>query len=799
MAFVASDYGTVRYWAEFTNTAKCLNASSSAAADTEAIATINDSGPNGYSLAQSNNSYRPACRTNQVNGLQAARFDAGDGYSLSVAQASGITRNKSGITIALVAKTASLAASQRLMRISGNGAFDRVYIALLTGGNWNINVRPQDGGTEKQLYTSASYSAGTSAFRVHLIRLDFSGNACHVWLDTQQTLANTNINSSGNSSDTDSSGAEAWHSLFSNTYGSAGWNGDVTDFIVWDGALSDSTCSSVITALTNKLTTSGVTGAIAQVAAPAVQGATGAGPVTGTSVEVIAKARQAGFGTTSTATNKEKWWALMAEWSSYRNDYIVRNGLAGDAALANCYYDAALCELNLATHFSDTATFHPRATNCYQVYGISYGRANNWQLPGFWSFGGGLAERYTRFSDAGALSDLQSLCLNAAYHSNSSASYNHLSTTPSLRHELSREWSYVVKNMLYLKGLASLTADQQARLDSCFLDLLTIISDWTTGVASYYRPFMGGLAAHALTMFYEREATAGEKATIQAALEALATFTWTSCWDEAGQSMRYTDRDLGGASDLTPSPDLSMLIAPMYSWLWSITGNSDWKTNGRLLFEGAIPVYNEYGNSIGGAYLGSRSSTNPSGKQFDQQLVWAKYFDYDEVTPAVSVSGTSVQTASPASQGATGTVTPVVIPTGGGWGGGGGSSSSYRIPKRNIRTYGVTPKVQRPMARLLSKRKLPNTYKGIVNWQEEHPELAWIGGTNEFFRRLVSLPMDALVSRVSYLAARPAGPNLPYEDKFNSLLMEIAARGAKKRAVRKADEDIMAFILSKHS
>jgi len=314
---------------------------------------------------------------------------------------------------------------------------------------------------------------------------------------------------------------------------------------------------------------------------------------------------------------KAQYFAAPIEWSSYLSSYLTTAGVTSETAIAASYYDGELCQYWLGLYTGDTATYYARADKYNTAYAVTYGRGSSWGVPGYWAFGGGLHYRYTVRGDAAALSDLQDLCASAAYHVSGS-----LLASNVLRHELSREWAYCGRNLLYLKDADSLSAGQQTRLEQMYTDSLTIIDDWSAGqTASYFRPFMAGLTVKFLIAYYEEEADAGEKAAILAALETLATHAWTVCWNAAGQAMTYTDRDVGVTEDLLPAPDLSMIIAPLYAWLWSKTFVTDWKTKAGQLLDGAIPVYDGIW-PVSGAYFGSRSADNPGAKQYNQYLYW---------------------------------------------------------------------------------------------------------------------------------------------------------------------------------
>lgn len=346
-------------------------------------------------------------------------------------------------------------------------------------------------------------------------------------------------------------------------------------------------------------------------------------------------------------TTKAEWYAPPIEWQEYQVDFMNAQGLDTDPALLASYYDGQACAFWLADYTGDPTTYHANADIFNTAYSVNYGRANSWVIPGYWAFGRGLAERYERLADADALTDLQNLCANAAYHASGSLPASNVD-----RHELSREWSYVVMNLLDLKRVASISAGQQTRLDACYADLLTIGDDWYTGqTASYVRPFMVGIWARALIQYYEEEADAGEKVTIQAAITSAANYIWNNCWNEAGEAFLYTDR-IGGPGDAwassedgNPAPDLSLLVAPMFAWLWSKTSANSWYIKAGQILDGGLTVYSGI-NWQSGAYLGTRSADNPIGKHINQQLTWGvKFWDYYGATATGATSGAGTASA----------------------------------------------------------------------------------------------------------------------------------------------------------
>ena len=115
-------------------------------------------------------------------------------------------------------------------------------------------------------------------------------------------------------------------------------------------------------------------------------------------------------------------------------------------------------------------------------------------------------------------------------------------------------------------------------------------------------PFMMGLTMESLIHAYERT---GDP-RIPPAIETTADAMWPWLWHPASESFAYTSSDLNQGA-----PDLNLLIAPAYAWLWQLTGAQRHLERGDAIFAGGVR----------NAWLGS-------GKAFSQN--YRSSFDYIE-------------------------------------------------------------------------------------------------------------------------------------------------------------------------
>lgn len=353
-------------------------------------------------------------------------------------------------------------------------------------------------------------------------------------------------------------------------------------------------------------------------------------------------------------------YAIYAEFAGYNSTRMNLDGLHSDPSLNKAYYDGIFCSYAMRDFFATASPYEDYADEYFAAYadyylrnlGVMYG------VPGYWAFGKGLAEHYLRRSIAQAKTDLAGLCASAAYHGVGLTGYytiegNFPGTYTVDGHALSREWSYCVMNYIQLARCQTLTAAQEARRDFCFEDLFRIVDWWfTSATASYVRPFMVGILMRALIEYYEYvDADSRIPTAITTCLTALID---PNLYIAAKKTFYYTDRDGTGQPWGSPdldrdpdgAPDLNMLIAPAFAWLYTITANATWATYAQDLFDGSVPVYSG-GFWQSGAYLGTQSYSNPNGKQLNQQLLWQQaQWDWLEgyAPPATATTRSSLTT-----------------------------------------------------------------------------------------------------------------------------------------------------------
>jgi hypothetical protein len=319
----------------------------------------------------------------------------------------------------------------------------------------------------------------------------------------------------------------------------------------------------------------------------------------------------------------------MLEWAVYLNNwYFNNNNPLGDGGLAQAYYDGNSCAWRLVDYQGySSETTDGLIKQTFDAYTTYYVIPNGGSVQGFRNFTDGELQNILRGTTyaANSLTAINLQLVNGAYVASGDVS-------DSL---LSRECAYALETHINAtRAGISLTAGQITRRDQLKTWALGHIDQWCVNfTAPYFRPFMGALTAKSLIDYYTYVSA---DATIVSKLKTMADYMWSACWKGttgawgAANAFLYTDRTGFDPQDGFTQPDLNMLIVPLFGWLYFKSQGGTYRTNGDLIFQGGLPVYSG-GFYVSGTYLGTQSSANPAGKQYDQQLYWGpKYIAWAE-------------------------------------------------------------------------------------------------------------------------------------------------------------------------
>ncbi len=276
---------------------------------------------------------------------------------------------------------------------------------------------------------------------------------------------------------------------------------------------------------------------------------------------------------------------------------LSNSGASYDTKLAATYYDAQWVYYQIGDYTGDPS-WYDCANAAESIYRDQYLVPSGGVIPGYWHFSHGLAEDYLRTGDEASRSALVLASKKAAYARNSTPSE---STVDVLR---SREVAYTI--MSYLN--AELVGESRRnRLTVLIVHALGHIDQWfISKTAPYVKPFMVGLTSHALISYAEQ---VGDQDVVPA-LEAAMDWLWNNVWIPEEESFLYIDRFVIDQDPPNAAPDLNLLIAPAYAWLYHKTGKQRFLTRGDAIFSGGV----------------RRAFISNQAKQFNQNYRWS--FEY---------------------------------------------------------------------------------------------------------------------------------------------------------------------------
>lgn len=291
----------------------------------------------------------------------------------------------------------------------------------------------------------------------------------------------------------------------------------------------------------------------------------------------------------------ERWKSQMVTRGRALCDYLQAPHTFDDL-LGNVYYDAQRVFFQIADYTGDAA-WNACAQRAEAVYRDRYVIPHKGDVPGYWTFTHGLTMDYLRTGDVASREAVILLSRNAAFARDATP----LEWTRDAKR--SREVAYAI--MAYLNA-EKVGAPRRDRLQPLVDQALGHLEQWfVSRTAPSLQPFMVGLTAEALIMHYD----AVRDPRIPAAIKTALDWLWTHAWRETDAAFWYESSDKQSGA-----PDLNLLIAPAYAWLYRHTGDPLYRDRGDQVFAGGVK----------GAYLGH-------GKHFNQNYRWS--FDYMKWRP----------------------------------------------------------------------------------------------------------------------------------------------------------------------
>jgi hypothetical protein len=258
------------------------------------------------------------------------------------------------------------------------------------------------------------------------------------------------------------------------------------------------------------------------------------------------------------------------------------------------YYDGARVYFQIADYTGDR-----KWENCafdvarqYRDYVI----AAHGKIPGWRVFADGLRMAYERTKDETYRQAVMLLVNNSPFAEQGGA----------FGSETVRENAYAAEVYMNAEKLGAPRNPKLARvIDYLFAYFdMSFVSQVTPG----HQTFMDGLAAEALIEDYELT----KDPRVLPTLEMMCDWMWRDGWDRRRKQLVYNPEPKGpNCTDRcqTYATDLVNLVDPAFAWVWRMTGDEKYRTEGDELFAHALD-----------------SDITYSGKIFSQNYRWS--FDY---------------------------------------------------------------------------------------------------------------------------------------------------------------------------
>ena len=223
-------------------------------------------------------------------------------------------------------------------------------------------------------------------------------------------------------------------------------------------------------------------------------------------------------------------------------------------------------------------------------------------MPGYFVFPHGLYQAYLRNkNNTNAKAAALDLATQSAYAQVAGGVNDTIDDVPL------RETAFLVSAYRIAGYLGSPNPDLYARAVNFLLG--AIDQEFVSNTTTYHKPFMTGLAMEALIQYYGDS----NDPRIPPAIKAAADWLWANATmpdpnDPTGKSTTFYYQS--SDNPLVASPDLNLLIAPAYAWLYKLTGNPVYQQEGDALFQDGVTY----------------ACLKCDGKHFSQNYRWS--FDY---------------------------------------------------------------------------------------------------------------------------------------------------------------------------
>ena len=309
------------------------------------------------------------------------------------------------------------------------------------------------------------------------------------------------------------------------------------------------------------------------------------------------------------AVDKAQWEINMEEYGRRHGEYLLTHpDDTPDQKLGFVYYDMARVMYQIADYTGEPEPWNTYAKEAMRWFRDTYIIPNAGGVPGYYNFTHGLRMDYERTGDALSKEWAITLSSTASFASDAT------DRTYIVSHGTSREIAYAILGFINAEALGEPKRDIRAEwvdVSHTYFAQWYDTAHWGTDQIS---PFMAAITAQALIADWEET----QDARCLPALVELGEWMWTEAYHAPTQAMRYQLNPISPEGYVEEgAPDLNLIIAPVYGWLWQQTG----ETVHRDRFDALL--------------YGSRNAWLEGGKQFDQNYWWSfSGMRWRETTPA---------------------------------------------------------------------------------------------------------------------------------------------------------------------
>jgi hypothetical protein len=270
------------------------------------------------------------------------------------------------------------------------------------------------------------------------------------------------------------------------------------------------------------------------------------------------------------------WQARMTYYGARHCNAAAINAAIGSTGVQTednvWYYDGTKVYQQIAAYTNDptwyTCAGYTNTAYRSWVLATTSTLTRSTNLQGHRVFPHGLADDYRRVGDARSREGVIRLEKYSAWADFGGSPACHIE----------RETAYILNAYLVAEELGEPRHPKfTTAVDNAFHHL---DQNLITKTCAPVTPFMMGLVMEALIHYYERTGDA----RVPPAIEAAADSLWDWFWMPAYESFAYRS---GYYMD-SPAPDLNLLIAPAYAWLWQLTGAPRHLERGDAIFAGGV-------------------------------------------------------------------------------------------------------------------------------------------------------------------------------------------------------------------